>query len=424
MSTGERPAPDELTRRGFVTHYPPSRYWRPEGLRGLLDPRPLNVYVHSPYCIQRCAYCHYKTTTLAEHRKAEIDAYVSALCREIALVSRRFHLKERPTISVYFGGGTPTLLSREHLSRLMESLREHLTLEEPELTLEAEPVTLTPSKAEHLQALGVNRISLGIQSFHDDILRRTGRHDTEQHAFKAIALAKATGAIVNVDLMSGLAGESDRTWAYTIERALEANVHSLTVYKTELHANTDYYADLKRHTLTLPTDDEELRFITHALEQFERHDYQPVNFFTFTRGGAFRQRHISSRWLGTDTYGFGVSAFGSLDAHVMQNTSDLPRYLQTLEAGELPLTRGYRLSARELMTREAVLGMKLIHLDLTAFQQRHGFDLARWCAPVVEELEKNGFVTLREHTLSLTRKGILWGDYVGRRLAARIESLA
>jgi oxygen-independent coproporphyrinogen-3 oxidase len=424
MSIGEKPSPDELTRRGFVTHYPPHRYWRPEGLRGLLEPRPLNIYVHSPYCIQRCAYCHYKTTTLGEHRKAEIDGYVSALCREIALVAQRFHLKERPATTVYFGGGTPTLLSRENLSRVMENLHEHLTLKDPEITLEGEPVTLIQAKADHLQALGVNRISLGIQSFCDDILHKTGRRDTEKHAFTAIELAKATGAIVNVDLMSGLAGETERTWAYTIERALAADVHSLTVYKTEVHANTDYYADLKKNALTLPTDDEEVKFITYALEQFERHDYQPVNFFTFTRGGAFRQRHISSRWLGTDTYGFGVSAFGSLDTHAMQNTSDLPRYLQALEAGELPLARGYRLSAREVMTREAVLGMKLIHLDLAAFQQRHGFDLARLCAPVVDELVKNDFVTIQERTLSLTRRGILWGDYVGRRLAACIEAMA
>jgi oxygen-independent coproporphyrinogen III oxidase len=90
----------------------------------------------------------------------------------------------------------------------------------------------------------------------------------------------------------------------------------------------------------------------------------------------------------------------------------------------LPLARGYRLSAREVMTREAVLGMKLIHLDLAAFQQRHGFDLARLCAPVVDELVKNDFVTIQERTLSLTRRGILWGDYVGRRLAACIEAMA
>ncbi|WP_375772023.1 coproporphyrinogen III oxidase family protein [Archangium gephyra] len=424
MSTTDSSSQNELTRRGFVTNYPPYRYWRPEAIQGVLEPRPLNIYVHTPYCVQRCAYCHYKTTTLGESRKSEIDAYVSALCREMELVSKRFHLKERPATTVYFGGGTPTLLSKENLSRVMESLHEHFNLRDPEITVEGEPVTLIQAKADHLKTLGVNRISLGIQSFCDDIIQKTGRRDTEKHAFKAIELAKSTGAIVNVDLMSGLAGETDQTWAYTVERALSADVHAITVYKTEVYANTEYYSEMKKNALTLPTDDEEVKFTAYAMEQLDRHGYLPVNFFTFTKGGAFRQRHISTRWMGTDTYGFGVSAFGSMGNHALQNTSELPRYTQSLESGELPLARGYQLSARELMTREAVLGMKLVHLDLDGFQQRHGFDLVKLCAPVVEELVKNDLAHVHGRTLSLTRRGILWGDYVGRRLAAHIESLA
>lgn len=424
-TTAEETVPRiELTRKGFITNYPPYRYWRTEVAQRFLETRPLNIYVHTPYCIQRCAYCHYKTTTLSENRKAEIDRYVAALCREIELAARRFHLEDRATTSVYFGGGTPTLLSRDNLRQIMDTLRANLSFADPEITVEGEPVTLTRAKADLLEEMGVNRISLGIQSFVDEVVARTGRRDTEDQAVKAIELAKATGAVVNVDLMSGLAGETDETWARTVARALAVDVHSLTVYKTELYANTEYYASIRKHALALPSDDEELKYAAYAIAALEGAGYQPVNFFTFTKGGGYMQRHTTSKWRGDDIYAVGVSAFGSLGSFSVQNTSDLQNYTEMVEAGELPIARGYHLGAKDLMARDVVLGMKLIDLDRKAFQQRHGFDLVRLCAPTVDELVAGDFLTVTDTHLSLTRKGILWGDFTGRRLAAAVDAIA
>lgn len=418
------PARIELTRKGFVTNYPPYRYWRPEAAQRFLEPAPLNVYVHSPYCVQRCAYCHYKTTTLGESRKVELDRYVASLCREIELGSRRFHLRDRPTTSIYFGGGTPTLLSRDNLSRIMDCLRENLTLVDPEITCEGEPVTLIPSKAAHLKQLGVNRISLGVQSFSDEVVFKTGRRDTEEQAFAAIAIAKDTGAVVNIDLMSGLAAETDATWAHTVERALAADVHSLTVYKTELYSNTEYYVSLRKNALALPSDEEELKYARYAIEHLERAGYLPVNFFTFTKGGGFAQRHTTSKWRGDDIYAFGVSAFGSLGSYSVQNTSDLQKYSDMIEAGELPIARGYRLTAKDMLARDVVLGMKLMHIDRSALKERYGFDVVGLCRSTVDELVAGDFVTVTDERVSMTRKGVLWGDYTGRTLAAAIDAVA
>jgi oxygen-independent coproporphyrinogen-3 oxidase len=414
---------EEPNRHQFLTNYPPFRRWRPEAIDRFYEPRPLNLYLHVPYCIQRCAYCFYKVTTLGENRKAEIDRYVSALCSEIALVEQRFHLSEQPVKTIYFGGGTPTLLSRDNLSRIFEQLHRRFRLDQPEITVEAEPVTLTESKAEHLKSLGVNRISMGIQSFSDEIVARTGRSDTEADARKAIGLAKATAAVVNIDLMSGLAGDRDETWAYTLERAVESDVHSLTVYKTEVYANSAYYVDIKRKTLALPSDDAELRFTDQAITRFDKAGYFPVNFFTFTRGGGHVQQHATSSWRGRETYGFGTSAFGLLRGHALQNTSELPRYVSLIEEGKLPLARGHELTARELMTRDVALGMKLIHFDRKEFQRRHGFDVVALCGPTVQTLSNDGLVEVNHDTLSLTPKGLRWGDYVGHCLTAALESL-
>lgn len=423
MSASSLPVFEEPTRLGFLTNYPPFRIWRPEAIDRLYEPRPLNLYLHVPYCVQRCAYCFYKVTTLDGNRKAEIDRYVSALCKELELVDDRFHLAEQPVKTVYFGGGTPTLLSKENLSRIFEAINARFRLDQPEITVEAEPVTLTQAKADHLQRLGVTRISLGIQSFFDDIVARTGRHDREADAHAAIARAKATGAVVNIDLMSGLAGETDDTWAYTLERAVESDVHSLTVYKTQVYANSGYFADLRSNHLELPSDDAELRFTDQAFARFAGAGYRPVNFFTFTKGGGFVQQHAASSWQGRETYGFGVSAFGLLRGHVLQNASELPRYVETIEAGKPGLARGRKLTARELMTRDVALGMKLIHFDRKEFQRRYGFDVVALCAPTIQALAHDGLVTVDKATLSLTAKGMRWGDYVGHRLAAALEAL-
>jgi oxygen-independent coproporphyrinogen-3 oxidase len=407
-----------------VTNYPDYRKWRKEAAEQGLNRQPLNVYIHLPYCIQRCAYCHYKTTTLRTTQLAEIDRYVGSLCREMEIATERFHLRERPTISVYFGGGTPSLLNADNIDRIMQSLRRNLTLADPEINFEAEPVSLTPRKAEILRNHGVNRINLGIQSFCDDVVFRTGRRDTEKQALAAIESALATGAVVNIDLISGLEGETPETWAYSVRRAIETGAPSVTVYKLELYANTEYYAQLRRQNISLPSDDEELAFAKHALDTLTGAGYVPVNFFTFTRGGQYVQRHITTRWQGVDVYAFGSSAFGSLGNWAYQNTNDLQRYTELVEAGELPLFRGYLYNDLEMMTRSVILGMKLIRFDRRAFKKRYGIDLLRLCESTVERLIQGDFITVDDEAITLTEKGILYGDYVGQSFASSFESLA
>lgn len=413
----------EPTRNGFVAIYPPNRYWRPESVSEMMAPKPLNIYLHTPYCIQRCAYCYFKTATVGETRRAEIDRYVDAVCRELEIAADHFNLGERPVHSIYFGGGTPTLLSDENLHRLMKTMRDNFTFNDPEIVMEAEPVTLTPAKAETVKELGVTRLSLGIQSFRDEIVLKTGRHDKEVLALQAIELAKATGAIVNIDLLSGLAGETHETWAYSVQRALEAGTQAITVYKMELYANTEYYTGVREAVIDLPTDEQEIEFMSYAMDQLENAGYHAVNFFTHTRDPRHAQRHISNRWRGEDLCSVGVSAFGGYGNWSFQNTSDLNGYQSQVEEGRLPLLRGYTLTALDLMVRDVVLGMKLLSVSFKDFRKRHGVDLKHLCAPTLQALEEQDFVEVDDASIRLTRKGRLYGDTVGKTLGASLQQL-
>jgi oxygen-independent coproporphyrinogen-3 oxidase len=411
----------ELSRKGFIITYPMFRYWNKPAVDEGLKPQPLNVYIHMPYCIQRCAYCWFKTTTLKENRLKEIDRYVSSVVKELEIAAKHFDLKKRPVETVYFGGGTPTLMTEENIERLFSALYENFTLDNPQITFEGEPVTLTDRKAALLKRHNVNRISLGIQSFKEEIVFETGRRDTEEDAMRAINLAKSTGADVNIDLISGLAGETPETWAYSVQKALEADVHNITIYKLELYANTPYYSAEKNRQIALPDDEQELEFIKYALAELKKHDYRPVNTFTFTKGGVYDQKHTRSKWLGNDNLAVGVSAFGSLGRWNYQNLNDIHSYNDTIERGELPAFRGYNCTTFDLMVRDVVMGIKLVDLDYVRFREKHGMDLLSVCDDELSTLQEEGFVTVDHRNVSLTEQGVLYGDYVGRVLEGGLK---
>jgi oxygen-independent coproporphyrinogen-3 oxidase len=416
----------EPSRKGFVTNYPNFQHWKKMPSEKILAPKPLNIYVHIPFCAQQCSYCYYRTITGS--RKSEMDQYVEALCREIEIAAKRFHLNERPILSVYFGGGTPTLLGEESLSKITETLHKHLSIDttgEFEFTVEAEPVTMTEKKAKILQGLGVNRISLGVQSLSDDIIKLSNRQDTEKKVVKAIDFARKTGASVNIDLMSGLAGETPETWAYSVKRALSTEVESITVYKMELYANTQYYKDLRNNKIELPSDEQEIEFMRHGIEQFEQAQYKPWCFFTFTKGGDFVHVHAPSIWRGDDYYPFGTSAFGRLGNWLFQNTNDVEKYISLVNAGQNPISRGHEMTCLDGMVRDILLGLKLISLDLETFKNRYGIKLDVLCGSTMKQLESEGFITTSDSEIVLTSKGILHGDYAGKSLAkAMVQNAA
>lgn len=415
----------EPSRKGFITNYPNFQHWKRLEPARMNVAKPLNVYVHTPYCIQRCAYCYYKTINLRGTEKSRrMGEYVNAMCKEIELASEYYQLGDRPVVSIYLGGGTPSLLNEDQLSQLAETLRKHLnTNAETEFTVEAEPVTLNKVKAETLKNLGVNRISMGVQSFDDDIIRRSNRLDNEKKALEAIEIAKTTDAVINIDLMSGLAGETTETWHHSVQRAISTEVGSITVYKTELYTNTPYYQELRKQTLDLPDEDRELEFMQYAIDELDQAGYSPWSFFTFTKEGHHQHTYATSTFLGDDCYAFGLSSFGRLGQYQFQNTNEEQKYIDLLEAGELPVARGHYMTSMDEMIRDVVMRMKLLRFDLRSFEERHGFRLEALSASALEELRSGDFITVSEDEIALTPKGVLHGDYVGKRLAKSLMEL-
>ncbi len=408
----------EPSRRGFVTNYPNFQHWKKITPSQVGNAGALNVYVHIPFCAQQCAYCYYRTVT--GRRKSEMDRYVDALCKEIEISCKHFHLRHRPIHSIYFGGGTPTLLDERSLTKIVDALHKYLKLDDknmPEFTVEGEPVTLIKKKADALKKLGVNRISMGVQSLCDAVLKLSNRQDSEEKVLRAIQFAQETSSVVNIDLMSGLAGERMDTWQYTVKRALQTGVESITVYKTELYANTQYFKDLRNEKIELPDDEQEIEFMRYAMEQFAQANYLPWCFFTFTKDGKYQHVHASRIWEGEDYFPFGVSAFGRLGMDLFQNTNDVDNYIAQVEKGEIPIFRGHRMNPLDEIAREALLGLKLNRLDYGHFRNKFGFNLDTVYGSAVEELIQKGYVQRQDGKLMLTHEGMVQGDYSGKYLA-------
>ena len=160
------------------------------------------------------------------------------------------------------------------------------------------------------------------------------------------------------------------------------------------------------------------------MAELKAYGFRPVNTFTFSKGGAYDQLNTRSKWLGNDNCAVGVSAFGSLGRWNYQNTSDIKAYTEAVETGELPVVRGYNCTSLDLMVRDTVMGIKLVHLNHVQFQQKHGLDLRKVCADELAQLAEDGFVTVGDENISLTDHGILYGDYVGRILEGGFKKLS
>ena len=410
-----------LSRDGFVVAWPPQRYWKNLDLEASLQAPPLHLYFHIPFCLQRCRYCFFKIGILSENSYAVRERYVDAVCREIELVSEQQGLHGRKVQSIYFGGGTPSVLQPEQLARIKASIEQHFTLDDPEFVFEIEPVTFNERLIDGLTDLGVNRMSFGIQSFDDRVVALTGRHDTEAKNCAAIERALASGAVVNIDLLSGLEGESMESWQHSVNRAIDLGVHAVTVYKLELYSNAHYMDDIRAGSLDLPDDEQEMRFARWGIDRLRDSDYQASTYFTFTKGGAFPQRHIISRWRGEDLYGFGASAFGTLGGYARQNLSEIDDYLECVERGASPTQRVMQLSSADHMMRDVVMGMKTTRIDLAQYQQYHGLNLSWVLAEDIQALVNKGLLHHDNDQLRLTDEGVVYGDYCGRYLGAGLR---
>ncbi len=413
--------PEPATGNYFVSAYPPFSVWTGEqvaryeaALQGRpRDPAaPWGLYVHVPFCVERCHFCYYLSH---DRRPEQIDRTVDAIVAEAGMYAATPAFAGRRPGFVYFGGGTPSLLSVSQVSRLIGGLRDRLEWSDgAEVSFECAPRSVTPRKSTRLREHGVTRISLGVQQMDDDVLQANGRvHliDDVERAWHA--LRQAEFDVLNLDLISGLVGETDRSFDDSLERVIDLAPDSVTIYQLEIPANTPLFRACESDAgspapASWPVKRERLR---RGMARLEQVGYDVRSAYTAARTPAARRFvYQDAQYHGAELLGLGVSAFGFVEGIHQQNHVSLKRYLEAVESGALPLGRAHELDGDERLVREFVLQLKLGEIDRQRFETRHRVDVTERFREPLQAAGRAGWLTVTDRKVTLSRDGLLRVD--------------
>ena len=405
------------TKRGFVFQYPPFSTLDARSDDILREPRDAGLYVHVPFCGYHCAYCYYAISL--DRRPESTAAYVAAVTREAQLAAEHPRLATHRITTIFFGGGTPTVLAADQLTGLATMLRSSFDCSGvEEFTVEADPTSVTRELMEALRAAGVNRVSVGVQSFSTDINRLNERQHSEEQSLSAIDEVRAAGIHnLNIDLICGLIGDTAAAWARTVDRLLEIAPEHATIYLFSLRPQTRSYHDLELGSLPLPPDEQErVEWLLEVRRRLLDAGYVQTTPNCFARAPRFEQIHQRNAWSSQPLIGVGNSAYSFVDDCVTQNVRPVPTYIERTAAGKCLLERAARLNPLEQMIRYCVLRLKLLSIDLADFERRFGLDLEAVCGPQLRRLEDSGFIRIDGKRVLLTTSGIVYVDDVCRSL--------
>lgn len=406
----------------FISNYPPFSAWSIDQLDTVREAMssppadtPLGLYLHIPFCRKRCKFCYFKVFT--DKNSAEVERYLAALSREIELVSKLPAMGGRPFRFVYFGGGTPSFLSSRQLERLVERLRANVSWESAEeVTFECEPGTLSEAKVHTLREIGVTRLSLGVEHFDDEILQNNGRAHESPEIYKAWPWIQAAGFYnTNIDLIAGMVGETWDKWRDAVRRAIDLDADSVTIYQMELPFNTVYSKDILGGVIETPVADWATKraWVDYAFDELKSAGYSVSSAYTVVKNP--QRVNFSYRdnlWQGSDLLATGIASFGHISGVHYQNCPEWELYCSSLEAGELPLSRGLRLSGHQRLIREMILQLKRGYLNIDYFRNKYGVDVVEQWPDVWSEYEQEGHCKIDRDAgrVRLSREGLLQVD--------------
>ena len=359
-----------------------------------------HLYFHIPFCPKLCPYCSFYVEVGGANKTT---AFLDALLREVELAAEVYSVRPQ---TIYFGGGTPSALRTEQLDHLLRGLRSRLDLSGlQEWTFETNPATVRPEKAALLRELGVSRISLGVQSWDDQLLKTLGRvHDAEEAERTYHLLRQAGFPSINIDLMFSVPGQTVEQWRKTLEKTVDLKPDHVSSYCLTYEEDTEYFRKLTGGTFQ-QDDERDAALFETTMDVLESAGLRQYEISNYARPG-HESRHNQAYWLGADYLGFGPSAFSTIGTHRWENVRDTAEYTRRCLHGESPA--GFR---EELTTDQRHGETMAFRLRMVQGIPRH--HLQAW-AGKVEELLQNGLMErVGEENVRLTRRGKMVADSVG-----------
>jgi oxygen-independent coproporphyrinogen-3 oxidase len=376
---------------------------------------PRSVYVHIPFCRHRCGYCNF---TLMAGRNDMVSDYLQALQRALSQV------ESRPVVdTVYLGGGTPSRLSAASLARLLDLLEQHFQLaSDYEFTLEANPEDLPGEIAGLIAASPVNRISLGVQSFHVDKLRSLDRQHDANTLATALQCVSQICQTFSIDLIFAAPFDSPDIWQADLQQGIDCGADHISTYELTWEKGTRFWNQLNRGSLQAAPDEQCAEYYEQTIRTLTGHGFQHYEISSFARPG-YRSRHNQVYWSGASFLAFGPGASGFTGSVRYTNHRSVSRYLKKVLAGESAVEESQMISQRELAIDRLVFGLRLIEgVDLQHFRQQTGMAITDLVpSDVLGQLVENRLIELLPDRLRLTTAGLLLGDEVCSRIISSAD---
>ncbi len=378
----------------------------------LYDKKRLGLYFHIPFCISKCAYCDFNSSV---PQSAEVmSRYVSALISHME--SYRAGTADYEPDTVFIGGGTPTSLPMEELVRLIRAIKKNFKLTRyAEFSIEANPATVSFAGLKHLRRLGVNRISFGCQSVHDNELKALSRRHTRQEFVRSYRMARDAGFDnINVDLMFGIPHQTMQSLAHTISYIAHLKPDHISLYDLKIEPGTPFYRNYESISPYLPSDDEEADMYIRSVKQLRGYGYCQYEISNFAKRG-YMCLHNMKYWNCEEYLGFGVSAHSYFNGNRFAFTHDIKRYMEGVANGSgINITaENEAVEERERMGEYIMLRLRLTSgIDEREFIRRFGFSFEKLYGAKLAKYIKGGYMREKNGVYALTPEGMFVSNYI------------
>ena len=375
--------------------------------------RPLELYLHIPFCVRKCEYCDFLSGPASDLVRS---GYVEQLRQEILCQSAYYQGYE--AVTVFLGGGTPSLLKEGEIAALMDTVHRCFSVSpEAEITIEANPGTVTLEKLQTYRACGINRISIGLQSADDRELKALGRTHTYDDFLKTYQRVRQAGfANVNVDLMSALPGQTMASWKNTMKKTAMLKPEHISAYSLILEEGTPFYEKYHDHPEALPGEDEEREMYYAAKAFLKEQGYERYEISNYARRG-YACRHNVGYWTGREYLGLGLGASSYIQGCRFRNEPDLQKYsrirMDGPEADEKLHLEMHPLTEKEQMEEFMFLGLRMMEgVSGSEFLERFGQNMWNVYGDVLKKLEANHLIVVESPRVRLSEFGIDISNYV------------
>lgn len=361
----------------------------------------ISIYIHIPFCESRCHYCDFCSSLLPG---SNIEKYFKYLRKEIKLHEDFF--KDRVIDTVFIGGGTPSSVDSSFIKEIMKDLSSFKFSKEREISIESNPNSLTREKAEAYFSSGINRISLGAQSFNEEILKRIGRIHKKDDIYRAIENARSGGLEnINLDLMLALPGQKFSDIEVSIKEVKELNLPHISYYSLILEEGTKLFKNHEKSPLSFPTEDEDRRMYHYVVDELKNIGLKQYEISNFAKEG-YECRHNITYWKLRNYISFGLSASSNIENLRYTNYYNFKDYYEALDKNEKPIGFSENLSKTNRMNEFIMMGLRLNSgVDIDEFDKKFNEDFLKIYDKEIETNLKSKLILLEDNNLRLTEKG-------------------